>query len=509
MARMQSCANNMMPGPSAMVMIPVMVPLSTPMPYMPIGFPTPLMAAVVPQSSPQVPYDNSGQPYTTHINQHKHENVELTSESRSQHQPIQKKGLVKLRNKKIVKELVMHSSADPIEPIERSDSIIATLVARRKEQLLRLALGALGNTSLFHLEELEDPDKALADILSETTATHSLCSAQLSIDEDSSSEATSLLERSVSQVLRTDIQPPRIGIDIGNVLLKAGKDVRGSCRALRAILKFFGVDNVFLVSKVRENSKMHVATKEWLHGPHGFLERTGLPSKNVRFVSEIDGPDGKGAAADMLGLSHFVDDRWEVLQAVFADKAGNSGDLVRRHRGTLFHFACGSKPTRPEMSSEMESHYCVVAGWSDVLESLGIPDSEAKSESVAIESQTTPIHTATRFAPVSMVVHEIDVGIEEDVHFGICKRLLGNNGENFKNISSSTGVKLLLQGKGSPQPQPQSLKNERLRVCIRAKPNDDLRGATESVEALINDLRKEYQSTNTRTRMRVFDRTRA
>lgn len=35
------------------------------------------------------------------------------------------------------------------------------------------------------------------------------------------------------------------------------------------------------------------------------------------------GPDPPGAASNQLGLSHFVDDKFEVLRSLWEDPAGN------------------------------------------------------------------------------------------------------------------------------------------------------------------------------------------
>ncbi len=93
-------------------------------------------------------------------------------------------------------------------------------------------------------------------------------------------------------------------------------------------------------------------------------------------VNDINGPNGKGVAAKRLGLSHFVDNKCEVLESVVADKAGNSGVFIQRFQGTLFHFATGGsgkwKPGRPPaMSSELQQYYCAVSGWKEVLSKFG------------------------------------------------------------------------------------------------------------------------------------------
>jgi len=436
---------------------------------------------------------------------------DIAVEASSQHFPSHKKTAKKLQNRRIEKDLAVHSSTAPSAPEDRFDSIVAVLVARRKEQLLRLALVALGDSSLVDLDCIEEKGYSLDDSVSSTTRTTFLPSTS---DEDSSVEDVSLVEGLACHGRchrERDVRVARIGIDIGGVLLEEGQEVPGSCGALRAILKFFGASNVFLVSKVKENGRMHMKTRKWLDGPRGFLERSGLRTENVRFVSEIAGPKGKGVAANSLGLSHFIDDRWAVLQAVFSDEAGSIGDLVERHNGMLLHFATGSKPMRPkDMPSELEPYYRGVSGWPEALASLGVAESEIshsdeqewmlkrKLQGAASKLQdggtqpTSSIRADGIVAVASVVVHRIHVGIEDDAHFCAVHRLLGYNGENLKRIASSTGVKLVLSGRGSPHPQPQSLAKESLSVCIRAKPHEDIQEAVRLVERLIEDICQEY-----------------
>jgi len=88
----------------------------------------------------------------------------------------------------------------------------------------------------------------------------------------------------------------------------------------------------------------------------------------------VKGPRGKGVAAAGLGLTHFVDDTWDVIESVFSDPVGNSGDLVRQFGGILFHFAqCGygqrPRPCR-RVADDFEKYYCGVTGWSEVIHRL-------------------------------------------------------------------------------------------------------------------------------------------
>merc|ERR1719453_991312 len=141
----------------------------------------------------------------------------------------------------------------------------------------------------------------------------------------------------------------------------------------------FEPENVFLVSKVRPHGNMHRQTMRWLRTSL-FHHKTGVLADNVVYVSAADGPDGKGVAASRLGLSHFVDDKLTVLESVFADRAGNSGHLVKHFSGTLFHFASGgSGVSAPSCSQEREAklrgHYFGVARWSQVLDRLNLDSS--------------------------------------------------------------------------------------------------------------------------------------
>jgi hypothetical protein len=110
----------------------------------------------------------------------------------------------------------------------------------------------------------------------------------------------------------------------------------------------------------------------WLDGPEGFLERVGLPSmeQSVKFVKRINGREGKGVVARDLGLSFFVDDTGEVLESVFADIEGNSGDVIKQFDGVLFHFSSHGKWKGRSQILQCRSHYQEVSSWSKILEVL-------------------------------------------------------------------------------------------------------------------------------------------
>jgi len=479
-------------APSNILTTPQGTMMAFAIPVMVSGF-VPCMTAFDPSNRPQPQQRSSDdsvypdqQVCATHLSFKKRhaklQNKKIETQAEGDCKTGNRRGPVKLRNKKLeVQPCLTSPSTQRAIAQDYSEHVAAAVAARREEQLLRTELDEL------------------------------------------STKASSFDGEAVSD------EVPRIGIDIGGVLLESHRDHRsmwevpGGERAIRDIIEIFGVSNVFLVSKVQLGGKMHTKTKEWLHGSAGFLERIGLPSENVAFVSAISGIHGKGVEAKRLGLSHFVDNRWEVLEAVFSDRAGNSLDSVQRFHGTLFHFATGGLGQRmPELSNaararlppEFYSYYTAVSGWSEVLEILQ-RDARAKaseesnawmfqgklqctSESQRSAGQGLEVHPKSADsacaivsrAPVSMRV--VDVGIEEDGAFAVVRQLLGTDGEHFKWIASSAGVKVILHGRGSPHPQPQSRQRGPLQVCIRSSNKENLKSGIAMVEELIDHVHQNY-----------------
>ncbi|GAA2194073.1 hypothetical protein GCM10009848_56610 [Micromonospora lupini] len=113
----------------------------------------------------------------------------------------------------------------------------------------------------------------------------------------------------------------RLGVDIGGVLIEPADDdadtsffgahylrtpmVDGAFDALAALGPTF--DEVHLVSKCGESTERR--TREWL-AHHDFAARTGIPAERLHFCRTRP---AKAPIAQRLGLTHFVDDRLEVL----------------------------------------------------------------------------------------------------------------------------------------------------------------------------------------------------
>eukprot|EP00933_Yihiella_yeosuensis_P077581 TRINITY_DN8815_c0_g1_i1.p1 TRINITY_DN8815_c0_g1~~TRINITY_DN8815_c0_g1_i1.p1 ORF type:complete len:293 (+),score=66.30 TRINITY_DN8815_c0_g1_i1:93-971(+) len=198
--------------------------------------------------------------------------------------------------------------------------------------------------------------------------------------------------------------PPRIGIDIDGVLTKYHmdgdkgdidedwyeKETSATPFAMEAVTELvvqFGADNVFIISKASERGlKKHL--EQWLHETMDICGKTGLLRKNIYFCSDVGGKSGKGAFAQNLGISHFVDDRDENLKAMYLDEAGNTQPQIDRHKGQLFHFAVGGEGThypRGGCWKLAERPDCVLmaAGWTDLLGKLKIAkkgDAEAATQ---------------------------------------------------------------------------------------------------------------------------------
>lgn len=125
-------------------------------------------------------------------------------------------------------------------------------------------------------------------------------------------------------------RPPRLGIDIGKVIINgpahpAGGDTAffegdeatmlatpemDGCVAAIARLASLLDGRVWLVSKC--GPRVQDRTLRWLEA-HDFYQRTGLPRSHVRFC--LTRPE-KRIHCEELGLTHFVDDHPEVHEAI-------------------------------------------------------------------------------------------------------------------------------------------------------------------------------------------------
>lgn len=91
----------------------------------------------------------------------------------------------------------------------------------------------------------------------------------------------------------------------------------------------------------------------------------------------------------------------------------------------------------------------------------------------------------------------VKVGIEEDVTFQVCRRIIGPGGENMKRIIESTGngsVKIRLRGRGSKYLEGPEHKesNDDLMLCVSATNRRSFEKAASLVEGLITSVQQDY-----------------
>jgi hypothetical protein len=129
------------------------------------------------------------------------------------------------------------------------------------------------------------------------------------------------------RAMNTKQQLHRLGIDVGRVLISPGDEsspdtsfIGGSLEdALRtppydgmfdvlpALVERFAA-RVWIVSKC--GTRVRERTEAWFRH-HRFFERTGIDPSNVRFCRER--PQKAPICAE-LGITHFIDDRADVLE---------------------------------------------------------------------------------------------------------------------------------------------------------------------------------------------------
>jgi hypothetical protein len=180
----------------------------------------------------------------------------------------------------------------------------------------------------------------------------------------------------------------RIAIDIGGVISKQtngnptsntdwhmirDSEVTRAFLSIRQLVKDFGADNVFIISKA--GPTMAKLSRQWLTDTMVIDEITGFKLENIHFCSTRSGPRGKGVIARKLGITHMVDDHDEALKDVYLAQSENGAAFPLC--GQLFHFASsgvGHPPSCKHWKQE-ERPDCVipVGSWKEVMERLRIP----------------------------------------------------------------------------------------------------------------------------------------
>lgn len=161
----------------------------------------------------------------------------------------------------------------------------------------------------------------------------------------------------------------RLGIDIGNVIVDgSGTRGRADTSMLEEYLRTPQMDGAFeaitllnnrrfkdriwLVSKAR--ARMQAKSTHWLRF-WKFFETTGIAEDRLRFC--LERPE-KAVICGELGITHFVDDRLDVLDAM-------DGIVPNRY---LF------RPEIPEyhaVTAQFLSRHNPVRSWHQLLQKLG------------------------------------------------------------------------------------------------------------------------------------------
>jgi hypothetical protein len=360
-------------------------------------------------------------------------------------------------------------TAESTTPLQKTGGLIASFMSETSTTLSERSRSyetASYDDSMSNMERTQSIESDIAS----TIGSRSLDEASTISNEVESDDSTDgfgfLGEIPTWELPRVVLglgQQRRIGIDLGGVVFcaRAKRLIPRALDGVRGLTKIFGAENVFIVSKVRLHGSVHEACRMALTKPGGFLEKTSIPKENVVFVSAIGGPTGKGIVSARLGLTHFIDDRIDVLHSIYADEAGNSREFVEQCNGTLFHFKSHVSSTRMDSRPSnalfgMGTAYLAVAGWSELLASFG---KDIDADQVQIRSSV--------FTKSVVEVHRIPIDVDEDIASRSAPRLL----HGFEEIEVAAGVKIFLRGKGSPHPQAKSAEQDPLSIEVRTKTN--------------------------------------
>ncbi len=167
-----------------------------------------------------------------------------------------------------------------------------------------------------------------------------------------------------------------LGIDFGGVILdrsEGAKDpdetgeylqtpeVADAIDSIRVLMTQRFAGNAFIISKAKLQNR-----DKWMNwlNQQRFWERSTMPPENVRFCLKRDEKD---AICQELGITHFVDDRLEVLSYM---ETVPYRYLLRPNPKEIAQFA-----GRPDLSNVV---FC--QDWKAVVESILAGSNEAKLE---------------------------------------------------------------------------------------------------------------------------------
>lgn len=119
--------------------------------------------------------------------------------------------------------------------------------------------------------------------------------------------------------------------------------------------------------------------KHWLHNDIDICRKTGLLHHNIYFCENRIGHNGKDRFVRQLNITHFIDDRIEIIRAIY-DSSGFK-DMIDSNSAKLIHFVSSQNKygkdhhaQRPENHMHLDRHQYIhtAHNWHDVLFILGI-----------------------------------------------------------------------------------------------------------------------------------------
>ena len=209
----------------------------------------------------------------------------------------------------------------------------------------------------------------------------------------------------------------RVGCDIGGVITRRAPSRRGAVRqqrwyddvksatpgcvdAVRAMVKMVGPENFYFASKAKP--PMQAKIRKWLGLAISFWKPSGALEKNLVFRPEPTGPEAKGPIVRRLGLTHFTDDRTDILDeiletAVQGWKDWRSG--TSKVAPSIHHFYQHTDSPTPKNLSNAD-RFDAVGNWKDIVGNITLSSFHFDSAPAA-DSIKEP--TARRAAPVRRI----------------------------------------------------------------------------------------------------------
>lgn len=252
------------------------------------------------------------------------------------------------------------------------------------------------------------------------------------------------------------------------------------------------------------------------------FQQQGLTCRMLAFLKSLsrvlswqDGDErGETPAYEMLDLS-------EVDLQMFKVVAQKADELIERHRfRQAYELLCRMRPCLSHQGEEVTRE---VTHSSSIEEVPSTPsETPVQPPQMEVASQVSPVSPAPQKAKNcngnsgakaknnggrheksaagtggGKYLCRVKVGIEEDVAFQVCRRIIGPGGENMKRIIETVGngaVKIRLRGRGSKYLEGPEHKesNDDLMLCVSATNRRSFEKAASLVEGLITSVQQDY-----------------